>query len=51
MADALVIIGAGWVAAVVLDQLRVGADSTVGGAACVVKNVSAGTTVKGVPAR
>lgn len=39
------------VGAVVLNQLTVGRGATVGGAACVVKNVSAATVVKGVPAR
>ncbi len=39
------------VAGVVLNGLRVGAGSTVGGSACVVKDVPAGVTVKGVPAR
>jgi sugar O-acyltransferase (sialic acid O-acetyltransferase NeuD family) len=45
-ADAL--IGAG---GVVLNQLRVGQGSTVGAAACVVRDVPSGVTVKGVPAR
>ncbi|MDO5711731.1 MAG: acetyltransferase [Micrococcales bacterium] len=35
----------------ILQTLRVGADATVGGAALVVKDVPAGTVVKGVPAR
>lgn len=39
------------VGAVVLNQLRVGAGALVGGSACVVKDVDAGLTVKGVPAR
>lgn len=43
-----VLLGAG---SVVLQGLTVGAGSTVGAAACVTKDVVAGTTVKGVPAR
>ncbi|MEU8184071.1 NeuD/PglB/VioB family sugar acetyltransferase [Micromonospora sp. NPDC049047] len=43
-----VLIGAG---AVVLQGLRVGAGATVGAGACVVREVPAGTVVKGVPAR
>ncbi|TNM44163.1 acetyltransferase [Nocardioides albidus] len=39
------------VAGVVLNGIRVGKNATVGGAACVVKDVAAGVTVKGVPAR
>ncbi|CAM3263681.1 acetyltransferase [Nocardioides dubius] len=39
------------VAGIVLNGLRIGADSTVGGSACVVRDVPAETTVKGVPAR
>jgi hypothetical protein len=39
------------VAAVVLNQLRVGAAAVVGGSACVVEDVPASATVKGVPAR
>lgn len=39
------------VAAVVLNQLRIGAGSTVGGSACVVRNVASNTVVAGVPAR
>lgn len=39
------------VAAVVLNQLRVGAGAVVGGSACVVKDVPSGAVVKGVPAR
>ncbi|MGW9156992.1 NeuD/PglB/VioB family sugar acetyltransferase [Microbacterium sp. NPDC055665] len=42
------LLGAG---SVVLQGLTVGAGATVGGAACVTKDVAAGTTVKGVPAR
>lgn len=41
------LIGAG---AVVLPGLRIGADATVGAAACVVGDVPAGVVVKGVPA-
>ncbi|AMM19180.1 hypothetical protein AX769_02335 [Frondihabitans sp. PAMC 28766] len=41
-------VGAG---AVVLQNLRVGMGSVVGAAACVVGDVAASTTVKGVPAR
>ena len=43
-----VLLGAG---SVVLQGLTVGAGATVGAAACVTKDVDAGTTVKGVPAR
>lgn len=39
------------VAGVILNALTVGAGATVGGSACVVKNVAPGATVKGVPAR
>lgn len=39
------------VAGVVLNRLTVGRDALVGAAACVVRDVAAGTTVKGVPAR
>ncbi|WP_256842941.1 acetyltransferase [Ornithinimicrobium cryptoxanthini] len=39
------------VAAVVLNRLTVGAGALVGGNACVTKDVPAGATVKGVPAR
>lgn len=39
------------VAGVLLNKVRVGAGATVGGSACVVKDVEAGTVVKGVPAR
>lgn len=39
------------VAGVVLNQLTVGQGATVGGSACVVRDVPAGVTVKGVPAR
>ena len=39
------------VAGVVLNGLRIGRDAVVGGAACAVKDVDAGTTVVGVPAR
>ncbi|WP_114424566.1 NeuD/PglB/VioB family sugar acetyltransferase [Nocardioides houyundeii] len=39
------------VAGVILNGLIVGAGATVGGSACVVKNVTPGATVKGVPAR
>lgn len=39
------------VAGVVLNGLRVGRGATVGGAACAVRDVEAGTTVVGVPAR
>jgi sugar O-acyltransferase, sialic acid O-acetyltransferase NeuD family len=42
------LIGAG---AVILERRSVGAWSTVGAAACVVRNVPSGTTVKGVPAQ
>lgn len=42
------LVGAG---AVILERRLVGAWSTVGAAACVVKDVPSGTTVKGVPAR
>ncbi|WP_433392441.1 acetyltransferase [Micromonospora sp. KLBMP9576] len=38
-------------AAAVLEQLRVGRDSTVGACACVVRDVPDGRVVKGVPAR
>ncbi|MEN3610767.1 acetyltransferase [Plantactinospora sp. ZYX-F-223] len=37
--------------AAVLQGLRVGRDATVGAGACVVRDVPAGTVVKGVPAR
>lgn len=43
-----VLLGAG---SVVLQGLTVGAGATVGAAACVTKQVAAGTTVVGVPAR
>lgn len=43
-----VLIGVG---AVVLNQLKVGSGAIVGGAACVVRDVSAEAVVKGVPAR
>lgn len=43
-----VLVGVG---GIVLNGLRVGRDATVGGAACVVKEVEPGTTVVGVPAR
>jgi sugar O-acyltransferase (sialic acid O-acetyltransferase NeuD family) len=43
-----VLVGAG---AVVLEQLRLGRESVVGAAACVVRDVAPGATVKGVPAR
>lgn len=43
-----VLVGA---AGVVLNGLRVGRGATVGAAACVVRDVPAGTTVVGVPAR
>lgn len=43
-----VLVGAG---SVVLQGLRVGRGATVGAAACVVRDVPAGTTVVGVPAR
>ncbi len=39
------------VAGVILNGLTVGAGATVGGCACVVKDVPPGATVKGVPAR
>lgn len=39
------------VAGVVLNGLTVGIGSTVGGSACVVRDVPAGVTVKGVPAK
>jgi serine acetyltransferase len=39
------------VAAVVLNQLRVGRASTIGGGACVVRDVPSEVIVKGVPAR
>lgn len=39
------------VAGVVLNGLRVGADATVGGSACAVRDVAPGTTVVGVPAK
>ena len=39
------------VGAVVLNQLKVGSGATVGASACVVRNVSPISTVKGVPAR
>ncbi|WP_204163736.1 acetyltransferase [Nocardioides solisilvae] len=39
------------VAGVVLNQVRVGRGSTVGGSACVVKDVPPGVVVKGIPAR
>jgi sugar O-acyltransferase (sialic acid O-acetyltransferase NeuD family) len=39
------------VAGVILNGLTVGSGATVGGAACVVRNVAAGAVVKGVPAR
>jgi sugar O-acyltransferase (sialic acid O-acetyltransferase NeuD family) len=43
-----VLIGVG---AVILNGIRVGTRATVGGAACVVRDVATGATVKGVPAR
>lgn len=43
-----VLIGVG---GVILNGLHVGRGSTVGGSACVVRDVPAGTVVKGVPAR
>ena len=43
-----VLIGVG---GIVLNGLRVGQGATVGGAACAVRDVAAGTTVVGVPAR
>jgi sugar O-acyltransferase (sialic acid O-acetyltransferase NeuD family) len=43
-----VLVGVG---AVVLNQLRIGRASTIGGSACVVKDVPAEVIVKGVPAR
>lgn len=46
--EAGTLIGAG---AVILQGLRIGPRSTVGAAACVVKNVEPSMTVKGVPAR
>ena len=46
--ETLTLIGAG---AVVLQGLTVGVGATVGAAACVTRDVAAGTTVKGVPAR
>lgn len=39
------------VAGVLLNGVRVGHDATVGGSACVVKDVAPGATVVGVPAR
>ncbi|GAA5147544.1 acetyltransferase [Nocardioides marinquilinus] len=39
------------VAGVILNGLTVGRGATVGGSACVVRDVPAGSTVKGVPAR
>lgn len=39
------------VGAVMLNQLTIGEDVTVGGSACVVRDVPAGVVVKGVPAR
>ena len=39
------------VSAVVLQGLEVGEGAVVGGSACVVRDVAARTTVKGVPAR
>jgi sugar O-acyltransferase (sialic acid O-acetyltransferase NeuD family) len=39
------------VAGVVLNKLTVGTRATVGGSACVVRDVPPGATVKGVPAR
>ncbi len=39
------------VAGVILNGLTVGRGATVGGSACVVKDVAGGATVKGVPAR
>jgi serine acetyltransferase len=41
-------IGAG---AVVLQELEIGPGATIGAGACVVRNVAADLTVKGVPAR
>lgn len=46
--ESAVLLGAG---SVVLQGLTVGAGSTVGAAACATKDVAAGTTVVGVPAR
>lgn len=43
-----VLVGVG---GILLNGLRVGQDSTIGGAACAVRHVEAGTTVVGVPAR
>ena len=43
-----VLVGTG---SVVLQGLEAGADCVIGASACVVKDVPAGTTVKGVPAR
>jgi acetyltransferase-like isoleucine patch superfamily enzyme len=37
--------------AAVLQGLRIGRDATVGAGACVVRDVPAGTVVKGIPAR
>jgi sugar O-acyltransferase (sialic acid O-acetyltransferase NeuD family) len=39
------------VAGVILNGLTVGADATVGGSACVVRDVPSGVVVKGIPAR
>lgn len=39
------------VAGVILNKVRVGAGATVGGSACVVKDVPPRATVKGIPAR
>ncbi|MEV0806094.1 NeuD/PglB/VioB family sugar acetyltransferase [Micromonospora sp. NPDC050200] len=46
--DVAALVGA---AAVVLPGLHIGAATTVGAGACVTRDVPAGTTVKGVPAR
>ena len=48
MAERIVVVGAG---SVVLQGLTVGADATVGAAACVTRDVLPAATVVGVPAR